>query len=232
MRDLSQDEYLRKYSNDYDQWLEEGKIPYSSKVIPVNQSLSADHWVMPSAQVLELLRNARSFAVADCLCRTHYKRCDKPLEVCFYLNDFADKYVASGRARTISLEEAGERLKMADEHGLVHTTLNRPDQYNFAVCSCCSCCCHDLQLKLEFGREDLVVQSDYCARTDASACTHCGACVERCVFQARTMEDDEMHYDLKKCYGCGLCVSVCPEEATVMELNRNDVRGPARTNVD
>ncbi len=218
MRDLSQDEFLAKRSSDYDEWLKDGKIPYSSKVIPVNQSFSADHWIMPSEQVLEFLRNARSFAVADCLCRTHYKRCDKPLEVCFYLNDFADKVVASGRARTISLQEAAERLKMADEHGMVHTTLNRPDQYSYAICSCCSCCCHDLQLMLEYGRDDLVVQSTYRARTDMSRCTHCGACVERCFFQARGMDGERMSYSPEKCYGCGLCVSVCPEEATVMEL--------------
>lgn len=220
MRELLQDEFLAKRSKDYDEWLEEGKIPYSSKVVPVNQSLAADRWIMPSEQVLEFLRNARSFAVADCLCRTHYRRCDKPVDMCFYLNDSADKARASGRARTISLEEAAERLKMADEHGLVHTTLNRPDQYSYAICSCCSCCCHDLQLMLAYGRDDLVVQSAYRAQTDTSKCTHCAACVDRCVFGARTMDDGEMNYDPKKCYGCGLCVSVCPEDATVMQLNR------------
>ncbi|MFH1114569.1 MAG: 4Fe-4S binding protein, partial [Pseudomonadota bacterium] len=224
MRDVSEDEFLAKRSNDYDRWLEEGKIPYSSKVIPVNGSLSADHWVMPSEQVLEFLRNARSFAVADCICRAHYKRCDKPLEICFYLNDFADKAVAAGRARNISLEEAAERLKSADEHGLVHTTLNRPDQYSYAICSCCPCCCHDLQLMLKFGRDDLVVQSAYRARTDANRCTDCGACVERCFFQARRMDAHRMNYDPGKCYGCGLCVSVCPEDATVMELSRQDLK--------
>ena len=220
MRDLSQDEFLMKRSNEYDQWLEEGKIPYSSKVIPVNQSLSADRWVMPSEQVLEFLRNSRSFAVADCICRAHYKRCDKPLEICFYLNDFSDKLVAAGKARVISLQEAAECLRLADEHGLVHMTLQRPNQYNFAICSCCACCCHDLQLMLEYGRNDLVVQSTYYARTDMSKCAHCGACVERCVFKARTMDGDEMNYDPKKCYGCGLCVSGCPEDATVMVQNR------------
>ncbi|MEW6351651.1 MAG: 4Fe-4S dicluster domain-containing protein [Thermodesulfobacteriota bacterium] len=221
MRDLSQDEFLAKRSRDYDIWLEEGKIPHSSKVIPVNQSLSGDRWIMPSEQVLEFLRNARSFAVANCLCRTHYKQCDKPVEICFYLNDFADKTVASGRARTISLQEAAERLKMADVHGLIHTILNRPDQYSYAICSCCSCCCHDLQLMLAYGKENILVQSAYYAQTDMSTCTHCGACVDRCVFGARTMEDGQMIYDHNKCYGCGLCISVCAEDATVMELNRH-----------
>lgn len=227
MTDKPLDKFLEKRSNEYDRWLEEGKIPYSSKVIPVNQSLSADHWVMPSEQVLEFLRNARSFALAKCICRTHYKRCDKPLEICFYLNDFAEKAVAAGRARAVSLQEASERLKMADEHGLVHLTLTRPDQYLYAICSCCSCCCHDLQLMLAYGRHDLVVQSAYRAHTDVSQCTDCGACVERCVFQARRLEGEHMVYNPEKCYGCGLCVSACPEGATEMELDPNASRSRA-----
>lgn len=33
------DEWLRKRLYQYDEWLAEGKIPYSSKVVPVGESL-------------------------------------------------------------------------------------------------------------------------------------------------------------------------------------------------
>jgi ferredoxin len=214
------DDFLGKRLNAYDDWLQAGKIPYSSKVIPVNESLTSQHWVMPSEQVLEFLRNARSFAVAKCVCRTHYGRCDKPLEICFYLNDFADKWIEAGKAKKISLKDAADKLQLAHENGLVHLTLNRPDQYVYAICSCCPCCCHDLQLMLKYGRDDLVVQSTYVAHATSSRCSHCGVCVERCVFQARTWDGEQMVYEPEKCYGCGLCVGSCPEEAISMVLKR------------
>ena len=220
MRESLDDRFLEGWRAKYDMWMEERKIPFSAKVIPVGASFSAKQWVMPTAQVFDILRNARSFAVAKCICRTHYDRCDNPREVCFLVNDVSDKFVVQGRARRLTLEEAAALLKKASEAGLVHLTLHRPDQYGYAVCSCCPCCCHDLQLLLDHGRDDLVVGSDYVAQTATEACTHCGACIDRCIFGARSWNESRMVYNPERCYGCGLCVSVCPEEATDMVLKR------------
>jgi len=202
----------------YDRWVQEGRIPFSSKVIPVGESLAAQKWVLPTEQAIELLRNARSFALADCACRSRYGRCDNPLEVCLFINDVADKLLAQGTARRVSLEEAAARLRLANEHGLVHLTIYNPKQYVYAICSCCTCCCHDMQFLQVYGRSDLVARSEYVAQTDVDTCTHCGDCIERCVFGARTWQEGEMRYDLDACYGCGLCVTVCPVDATRMEL--------------
>lgn len=225
MKQLLDDEFLDGWLERYDRWMEEGKIPFSSKVVPVGESFTKQQWVMPSAQVFDILRNARTFAVAHCVCRRHYRRCNHPVEVCFFVNDYAEKFVSKGLARHLPLEEAREILKKADESGLVHLTLYRPDQYVYAVCSCCSCCCHDLQLLLKHGRDYLVARSEYIARTDSEACTHCGVCVDRCVFGARLADGERVTYDEAKCYGCGLCVSSCPAEATTMVLNRSGTVG-------
>lgn len=219
MKRLLEDEFLKGWLGKYDRWLEEGKIPHSSKVIPVGESLSGHQWIMPSMQVFDILRNARTFAVARCVCRRHYHRCDNPLEVCFLINDYGEKFVGQGLARFLSLEEARELLKKADRYGLVHLTLYRPDQYVYAICSCCSCCCHDLQLLIAHGRDYLVSRSEYIALTDFSMCNHCGTCVDRCVFGARSSEGNQVIYDPDKCYGCGLCVSSCATGATTMVLN-------------
>ncbi len=131
------DEWLEERLERYDGWIKEGKIPTSSKVIPIREALSAQQWVLPTQQVLEIIRNARSFALAPCGCRPRYKRCDNPVEVCLYLNDVADTMVKDGKARRVSLDEANERLKLANEHGLVHLTFYKPDQFIYALCSCC-----------------------------------------------------------------------------------------------
>ena len=133
------------------------------------------------------------------------------------INDVADTYITRGLGRRVSLEEAEKRLRQANERGLVHLTIYNPDQYVYAVCSCCSCCCHDLQFLKLFGRGDLIAHSEYIARTDPDVCTHCGDCIEPCVFEARAWKDGQMRHDAGACYGCGLCVAVCPVEATVMQ---------------
>jgi Pyruvate/2-oxoacid:ferredoxin oxidoreductase delta subunit len=214
--DMRNDSFLEKRLARYDRWYREGKIPFSSKVIPVRESIEGKQWVMPTEQVLEFLRNARSFAVTHCVCRSHYKRCNNPTEICFLINDAADAEVDRGTARRISLAEAETRLRQANECGLVHLTVYNPHQYVYAICSCCACCCHDLQFLQKHGRTDLVVRSEYVAHTDMDACTHCGDCIDRCVFGARTWDDGQMRYDPDACYGCGLCVTVCPAQATVM----------------
>jgi Pyruvate/2-oxoacid:ferredoxin oxidoreductase delta subunit len=208
--------YIEKRLARYDRWVKEGKVPFSSKVVPVGESLATQQWVVPTEQVVEFLRNARSFALVDCECRTLYRRCDNPVEVCFLINDTADRYIAEGLGRPVSLREAEEVLRHANQRGLVHLTIYNPDQYVYAVCSCCSCCCHDLQFLRVFGRGDLIAYSEYVAWTDMDVCIHCGDCIERCVFESRTWHNGRMSYEPDACYGCGLCVTVCPVEATAM----------------
>jgi ferredoxin len=213
------DDWLQKRLVKYERWLEQGRIPFSSKVIPVNQSLETAQTVMPSSQILEYLRQARAIALGDCDCRTHFQRCDGPREVCLFLDQTADQLVQKGKARFVTFEIAAEKLSMANDHGLVHLTLCNPDQYPYAICSCCKCCCHDLQFLLDFGRTGLVARSDFIAVHDSDVCVECGICADRCVFEARSMANGALTYDPGKCYGCGLCITTCPTQAIRMEPN-------------
>ena len=114
----------------------DGKVKITSKVIPIQKSLTAKQWVLPTEQVLQYLRNCRSFVLTDCHCRTLGKNCDSPRDVCFLINDFADRAYAKGVGRKVSLEEAEATLKRAAEAGLVHTTLFNPEQHIYALCNC------------------------------------------------------------------------------------------------
>ncbi len=218
MKKEKRDEELEKRMHKYDRWVREGKIPTSSQVIPVQESLGGLQWVLPTQQVLEILRNSRSFALADCLCRSTHKRCDNPLEVCFYTNDVADKKVEKGDARRVDLQEATEVLKLANEHGLIHLTIYNPEQHVFALCSCCECCCHDIEFMKKLGRPDLVAHADYVAVVDTDACEQCGVCTDRCLFDAQSGEPGEVVFHQDKCYGCGVCVTTCASDAIRMEL--------------
>jgi ferredoxin len=219
----SQDPFLETYVAKYDEWLGKGKISFSSKVIPISESLEMKQWVLPTNQAMEILRSAKSLALQHCVCRTHYKRCDKPVEVRLLLNEVGDKYVSKGQARHVSLTEATDILRRANESGLVHLTLYMPNHQIFALCSCCSCCCHDLQIVRLLNRKDLLVHSQYVAVTDPELCTDCGECIERCMFGARVFRDGKMEYQTEACVGCGLCVTKWPVEATSMQP-RNDLQ--------
>lgn len=216
------DPFLEKRLVNYDKWLDKGQISSSSKVIPVSESFNAKQWVLPTEQVMEILINASSVAVQNCECRSHYKRCDKPLEVCLLLNEVGDKFVSKGMARHVSLTGATEILRKANETGLIHLALYMPDHETFALCSCCSCCCHELQIVKLTERKELMVHSEYIATTDSESCINCGECVGRCIFAARTLSNKKMEYDPSACLGCGLCITVCPVDATTMILRMPD----------
>jgi ferredoxin len=220
MQDLTPREVERLREHDltsrfhrYDKYLKEKKIPTSSKVIPVEQALEAKQWIIPTEKAIKILREAQSFALTDCECRLAYRRCSNPTDTCLLIGKTADLTVQKGLARRISLQEAEQVLKRANDHGLIHLTIYTPGQGVYALCSCCECCCHDLQIMKKFGRPDFVAKSEYIAQTDLNQCSHCGECVDRCVFEARTMAGERLLYDPKKCFGCGLCVTTCPTGA-------------------
>ncbi|BBO82349.1 hypothetical protein DSCO28_29150 [Desulfosarcina ovata subsp. sediminis] len=211
------DKWLKKRLDQYDAWFEDRKVPFTSKVVPIAESLTDKQWVLPTEQVIRFITDARSFAVGNCVCRTRYRRCDNPVDVCVFLNDTSDQLVKKGHARRIALDLLVEKLHQANKHGMVHLTLYSPSQYPYAICSCCRCCCHELQLLLKYDRKDLIAGSEYIAVWDHERCTHCGICVDRCVFGARTIENGGVQYDPEKCYGCGLCATICPNDAIKME---------------
>jgi NAD-dependent dihydropyrimidine dehydrogenase PreA subunit len=150
-----------------------------------------------------------------------FKNCDKPVEVCLLLDEEAKELIQRGRAEKITLERAKEVLDIADEAGLVHLTLYLPGQKIYAICSCCPCCCHDLQALIKYGKKFFVVKSDYTASVDLDKCIGCGICLERCVFNARKILEGKSVVIKDNCYGCGLCVTTCPTNASVLIPTNN-----------
>ncbi len=218
------DAFLEKRIEKYDEWLQEGSISFSSRIIPVDESLETKQWVLPSEQAYKLLKSVDSIALQACECRSHYQRCENPREVCLLFDEVAESFICRKKARKITIDEAAEILKEANSSGLVHLALYMPNHKVYALCSCCSCCCHEMQIIREYGRCELMLHSQYIAETDPSLCMNCAMCIDRCFFSARSInEKGELFYKPEICLGCGLCVSACPCNATRMKIRGAEV---------
>lgn len=185
---------------------------FKAVTIPVNVSVEAHQVVLDTAQVRAILSKASAIALGDCQCRIKVGACDRPIDVCMDLNEWAKEAVEKGKAREISLGEALHVLERSHEAGLVHLAYRREGEDFTIICSCCGCCCHHMVALKTFGYHDAIAKSDFVVEVDQSLCTGCGLCVERCQFGAWTRRGESVTLERGRCFGCGLCVSACPQE--------------------
>jgi len=217
------DFYMTTRLSIYDRYLEAEKIQTSSEVLTTMEALHYHRHphdgittVVGRDEAADILDRSKTVALLPCSCRLTFRRCSKPAETCLNLDTAAEESLARGVGREISRAEAEGLLAVADREGLVHLAIHAPGQPRYALCSCCPCCCHDLQALLRYGRTNWVRRAAYAAETARDQCIACGECASRCYFGVRAMKDGTLVLDESKCYGCGLCVTACPNGAIEM----------------
>jgi Pyruvate/2-oxoacid:ferredoxin oxidoreductase delta subunit len=187
--------------------------------VPVQVEVEFDHRVLDLSEIENMLRSAKRIVLQNCGCRQDKNNCSNPKDVCLMI-DPKDDYLEVNKAyspRLVTLNQAVDALKRSHEAGLVHMAYTgKGDERPSLICSCCSCCCHTLGGLLRYGISTKVLTSKLIANDDMN-CIDCGKCVERCVFEARSMESGKKVYLNEKCFGCGLCVSTCPVGAITLK---------------
>ena len=195
------------------------KIFPFSRVITVEEEISAGMEIQPYDKVSNYIDNAEYIAVSQCYCRHHGellgRPCDKPKEVCLTFGPGAKFNADRGFGRLISREEALRILDLAEQEGLVHCSSNFGKHVDF-LCNCCVCHCVILQTIVSAAVPNAAASSAYMVMVEEDSCMGCGECVERCQMTALVMEGDLVKRDADRCIGCGLCVSTCPTGALSM----------------
>ena len=190
------------------------------RIIPVNVSVEPGARILAVDDIKNHIEKARNIAVTVCSCRAIDGACDKPLDVCMQLDKAADYAVERGTGRQLNKQEAIDMLKMCEEEGLVHIAMNSKE-LGHVICNCCEDCCVNWPSSAD-NITKFVAPSRFEALIDPEVCSGCETCLERCYFNAISMEEegDTAVVDSEKCMGCGLCVVPCPEEAITLKETR------------
>jgi electron transport complex protein RnfB len=198
-----------------------GFEPAVARVVPVSTEIKQDLHVHRYEDIRALIENAKSFQVAECICRKEQalegNPCKHTLETCLYLSLEENAYEKYARGRVISKEEALKVMAAAEEEGLVHCTYNVQDGQAF-VCNCCSCCCGILRGVKEFSAPYMLAKSNFISAINQESCSACGVCAdERCPMDAIAEENGAYKVLAERCIGCGACVSTCPTESITLK---------------
>jgi Pyruvate/2-oxoacid:ferredoxin oxidoreductase delta subunit len=168
------------------------------------------HYVCTHEEAQDLVAAHDQYWLANCGCRESTGHCQRSrTDVCL---QFTDGPSSGSDLHEIPGLEVEELLQEADTHHLVarpFRSTSRKEQVE-GICFCCDDCCGYFR-----NPQDVCDKGSLIERTDTARCTQCGACIDVCYFQARTMPGP-LVVSSDRCYGCGLCRSVCPEECITM----------------
>lgn len=195
------------------------------RTLPVELSITPQHYVPRYEELKKLIEDADGpIGVTECICRKGRRMVGEPCkktsrtETCIGRLKAAKLYSENGWARIITKEEALNILRQNEEDGLVLQADNA-ERFEY-ICSCCGCCCAQLQGYKMMPTPVEYVSSNYHAQSNTELCSGCGTCKDRCQMGAIKVVDNLSTVNPKRCIGCGLCVPTCPEGA--MHLIKKD----------
>ena len=190
--------------------------PAIHRVIPVEQAVQVGVEVLPYERASDIVSQAQSWGVLDCICRVQQKLigkgCEHPIKICMMFSKKPNAFDKAEVIKALTKEEALEVLRRAEEAGLVHTTGNHLGDIDY-ICNCCTCGCAILRGAAEFGMLSVVEPSAFQLSVNEDSCVGCELCIDRCQFKALSMADGICKVDLQRCFGCGICISSCADGA-------------------
>jgi H+/Na+-translocating ferredoxin:NAD+ oxidoreductase subunit B len=180
-----------------------------------------EHRVCMYAEAEAVIREHDPVYVNDCYCRAPAKQGKTTWEYCGHDIDTCMSFTAPTEpnpdwpTHEISQAEALAKFEMWREKGLMFRFMADESETPY-LCCCCACGCGWFRDEEGNKGPDPCKKSAFIEQTDLEVCTACGACVDVCAYEARSLERGMMSVDRDKCYGCGACEYACPAGAVTM----------------
>ncbi|MFV2065421.1 MAG: 4Fe-4S dicluster domain-containing protein, partial [Pirellulales bacterium] len=191
------------------------------RFLPVGRALGSHPMALPCEQLEVVTDRYDTFGVGHCQCRTSMETmgqgCDKPLEVCTVMGEWAERGVDAGWLRRVSREELLDIKREAESHGMVTWIMNVESAKGQVSCSCCGCCCKAMRMVNEFNAPAAMAPPHFVPRFDTSACGYCTRCVRACPMGAITIDTsrETIQHQPERCIGCGQCALACDERKAI-----------------
>ncbi|MBQ1447722.1 MAG: FAD-dependent oxidoreductase [Erysipelotrichaceae bacterium] len=155
-------------------------------VIPVEKEVSMHNEALDIEKISYWLKKYEGHIAAG-ICSCRYSRAvlgdgctDDYNDWCVQVGDMADYTVETGRAHYITMEEALEIMRRAEENGFVHQTTNIDgEDHIFDICNCNVQICNALRTSQLYNTRNMS-KSAYTAEVDKDKCVACNRCVEVC----------------------------------------------------
>ncbi|MDY0339720.1 MAG: 4Fe-4S binding protein [Coriobacteriia bacterium] len=118
----------------------------------------------------------------------------------------------------LTREQGTGVLRRAEDEGMMHSVWTFKSPFIAVICNCnLASGCMAMKTTLELGYQTMW-KGEYLAHVDETECIGCGACVERCPFDALALDEQRCAMvDTQACYGCGICRSACPVDSIALE---------------
>jgi Pyruvate/2-oxoacid:ferredoxin oxidoreductase delta subunit len=214
---------IQAYEHAYEAAEGETKMTFpTSRVIPVDRTISAGNTVHTYDQVAMYIDKYDTIAVGTCYCRHAAQLRDEdvhgmPSDVCMWFGNMAEYFIERLGVRQMSKQEAMDVLNRSEEAGLIHMSRNTTEEIEF-ICNCDRWHCGTVKRVLKQSKPALFFNSGFQPQFDPDLCTACETCIERCPPEALAMGDNDVPVvDLDRCFGCAVCATGCEFEAIAME---------------
>lgn len=206
------------------------------RTIPVGKAIHEDQKTISSEEAHEFLLNhaPEELALVPCPCRVRTEKMgireckDKfPVGSCIMMGFAALHFESIGLGKRITRHQAIEYFDEMNKLGLIGNTSNSIDNSNI-ICLCCGCCCSNVRGRTKWDNPSAVSPANYIPKA-GEECVGCGECLDRCVLEALSIDDetDQVVVEPDKCLGCGVCTFACPQET--LKLHRYERTTPFST---
>lgn len=212
----------------------------SLRAIPVEQAIDAETKTLDSEEAHAYIQGlgTEELALVPCPCRTRTEKLDIreckdrfPVGACIFIGKAATHFEKIGLGKRVTKQQAIEYLDQMVDVGLIPTTDNYIDDPHMIICLCCGCCCSNVRGRTRWDNPTAVLPASFLPQANDD-CVQCGECVDRCMLDALSLDEEEGRpiADPEKCIGCGVCVLGCPEDA--LKLHRHERTPPFQTALD